>query len=186
MITTTTRSRTTAGLLGVAALVLALAGCAAPAATEPAAALAADQVTVTDGWAKAADEGMSAAFGILENSGDADATIVSVETAASTMVELHETVANDAGEMVMRPKEGGFVIPAGGSLELAPGGNHIMFMDLTAPLEAGAEIELTLTFSDGSTLTVTVPVKDFEGANENYEGGMDMGGDDMDMGGSDQ
>lgn len=93
------------------------------------------------------------------------------------MLQLHETVANDAGEMVMQEKQGGFVIPAGGSFDLEPGGNHIMLMDLTAPLAAGDETTFTLTFSDDSTYEFTAPVKDYSGANENYEGG-DM---DMDM-----
>ena len=92
------------------------------------------------------------------------------------MVELHETVANDSGEMVMQPKEGGFVIPAGGTLTLEPGANHIMLMGLAKPIVAGDEVSFTLTFADGSTYTFTAPAKDFTGANENYVGGdMDMG-----------
>ncbi|WP_394685899.1 copper chaperone PCu(A)C, partial [uncultured Microbacterium sp.] len=91
----------------------------------------------------------------------------------------HETVPNESGQMVMREVEGGFVIPAGGSIELAPGGNHLMFMDVTSPLRAGAETTITLTFADDSTAEITAPVKEFSGANENYEGG---GMGDMDMG----
>jgi copper(I)-binding protein len=118
---------------------------------------------------------MSAAFGELSNSSDQDITVVSAESDASSMLELHETVENDSGEMVMREIDGGFVIPAGGSLTLEPGANHIMLMDLTAPLMAGEEATFTLTFSDGSTFEFTAPVKDYSGASENYEG------DDMDM-----
>jgi copper(I)-binding protein len=91
---------------------------------------------------------MSAAFGTLENTSDHDITLVSAESPASTMLQLHETVANDSGAMVMKEKQGGFVIPAGGSFALEPGGNHIMLMDLTAPLAAGDEATFTLTFSD--------------------------------------
>lgn len=92
------------------------------------------------------------------------------------MIELHETVESDTGEMVMQPKEGGFVIPAGGTFDLAPGGNHIMLMGVTAPLTAGQEATFVLTLSDGSTFEFTAPVKDYEGANETYVGdGMDMG-----------
>lgn len=161
----------------VAAALLALTGCAsttAPAAS-PSAAPAGDSVTIADAWVKSAESGMSAAFGTLNNASDEDVTVVSAESPASTMLELHETVENDAGEMVMQQKEGGFVIPAGGSFALEPGGNHIMLMDLAAPLAAGDEATFTLTFSDGSTYEFTAPVKDYSGANENYEG------DDMDM-----
>lgn len=91
------------------------------------------------------------------------------------MLELHETVENEDGQMVMREIGGGFVIPADGSMTLEPGGNHIMLMDLTAPLAAGEEVTFTLTFSDESTYEFTAPVKDYSGANETYEGGeMDM------------
>ncbi|PPG30353.1 copper chaperone PCu(A)C [Rathayibacter sp. AY2B9] len=175
-----TRHVTTLSALSAAAL-LALTGCSAGASGSPSAevAPAATEVSITDGWVKAADSGMSAAFGELENSGTQDVTVVSATSAASSELELHETVANESGEMVMRAKESGFTIPAGGSLELAPGGNHIMLMDLAAPIVAGDEVTVTLTFSDDSTTEFTVPARDYAGANEDYEGG-DM---DMDMGG---
>jgi copper(I)-binding protein len=181
---TISRRRTTTGLgLLLAAASLNLTGCAAEGATADAAPGAgADQnVTIADGWVKAADSGMSAAFGELTNSGSDDVTVVSATTEASPMLELHETVANESGEMIMREIEGGFVIPAGDTLSLEPGGSHIMLMDLRDPLEAGEEVTFTLTFVDDSTYEFTVPVKDYSGANENYEGGepeMDMGSSD--------
>ena len=175
-----TRIHTTArvGFL-LAATALALSGCASAAApaASPSAEPAGQSVTITDAWVKSADSGMSAAFGTLENTSDHDITLVSAESPASTMLQLHETTANDAGAMVMQEKKGGFVIPAGGSFALEPGGNHIMLMDLAAPLTAGDEATFTLTFSDASTYEFTAPVKDYSGANETYEGG-DM---DMDM-----
>lgn len=134
------------------------------------------QVTVTDPWAKAAAEGMSAVFGTLTNTGDAAITLVAAATSAAAEVQLHETTADGSGGMSMSEKEGGFPIPAGGTLVLEPGGDHIMLMDLTAPLEPGAEITVTLTFAGGGELTLTAPVKDFAGAQEDY--GSDAGGDD--------
>lgn len=176
---TTTRVSAFARLGAVAAAAtLALAGCASPApAPATSSAPAGESVSISDAWVKSADSGMSAAFGTLHNDSTADITIVSAETPASSMIELHETVANDAREMVMKQKDGGFVIPAGGEFPLEPGANHIMLMDLSAPLKAGEDTTFTLTFSDGSTYDFTAPVKDYSGANENYEGG-DM---DMDM-----
>lgn len=154
----------------IAVSLLALTGCAAESApAETQSAPAGDVVTIEDAWVKSADEGMSAAFGRLENSSDSDVTVVSVTSDASSMLELHETVENEAGEMVMREIEGGFVIPAGTEFALEPGANHIMLMDLTDPLHAGDEATFTLTFSDDSTYEFTAPVKDYSGANENYE-----------------
>lgn len=162
-------------LTAVAAL--ALTGCAGAAAPAPASPQSA-QFSSTDVWVKAAESGMTAGFGELTNTGDTDLTVVSAIDSATASMELHETVANESGQMVMREIEGGFVIPANGSIELAPGGNHLMFMDVTTALRAGDETTITLTFADDSTAEITAPVKDFAGANENYEGGdmeMDMG-----------
>jgi copper(I)-binding protein len=178
-----TDSKSTTVAVVLAVLALALAGCGTTAGASPddaggAAEPAGQDVTLSDGWVKAADSGMSAAFGELANAGPDDVTVVSATTEASSMLELHETVENESGEMIMREIEGGFVIPAGDTLTLAPGGSHIMLMDLTGPLEAGEEVTFTLTFADDSTFEFTAPVKDFSGANENYVGGdaeMDMG-----------
>ncbi len=168
---------TLASLAAGATLLLALAGCASPGAAAPtateSAAPEAASVSVEDAWVKSAEEGMSAAFGTLENSGDTDVVVVGATTTASPMIELHETVENASGEMIMQAKDGGFVIPAGDHLHLEPGGNHIMLMGLSQPIAAGDEITFTLEFEDGSTLEFTAPGKDYEGANENYEGGMD-------------
>ncbi|WP_101845612.1 copper chaperone PCu(A)C [Zhihengliuella sp. ISTPL4] len=164
-------TRTSLPRLGatIALSLVALTGCTAPAAEPPAAAPAGEALRIDDAWVKSADEGMTAAFGMLRNEGDGDVTVTSVASAASPMIELHETVENEAGEMVMREIAGGFVVPAGGGLALEPGGNHIMMMDLAEPLRAGDEVAFTVTLSDNSTFDFTAPVKDYSGANENYD-----------------
>ena len=170
----TTPTRRPAALLALAAAAaLVLAGCAPTADAEPAAVApttAAENVTIADAWVKAADEGMTAAFGELTNTGDTEVSVLASTSAAATMTELHETVDDGRGSMSMQEKEGGFVVPAGGTLVLEPGGNHLMLMGLTAPLVAGDEIEITLSFSDGSEFTFAAPAKDFSGANETYVG----------------
>lgn len=132
-------------------------------------------VSVTDPWVKATDEDMSAAFGVLVNEGDSDVTLVGAtyEGAGQSevMVELHETVQNDDGSMAMQAKDGGFVIPAGGEHLLEPGGDHIMLMALTAPLEAGDAGTIVLEFADGSTSEVEATIKPFDGADEQYQDG---------------
>lgn len=175
MITHITTKNRLAMLL--AATALALTGCASTTTPDATPVPAGDAVTIADAWVKSAEEGMSAAFGELSNTSDHDVTVVAATTAASDAIELHETVENESGQMVMREIEGGFVIPAGGRLTLEPGGDHIMLMGLTAPLKAGEEVTFTLTFADDSTYGFTAPVKDYSGANETYEGDseMDMG-----------
>lgn len=174
---TTKRSLTTSAL--ALATAVSLAGCAGAGAATPAT-IAADSdavsmaetsVTLTDGWAKAAETGMTAVFGELENTGSEDLVVVAVETDAAPSAELHEMVDDGGGTMTMRQKDGGFPLAAGDHLHLEPGGNHIMLLGLAAPLHAGDEVAVTITFDDGSTLEATVPVKDYDGANESYDGG---------------
>jgi copper(I)-binding protein len=163
----------------LAAGALALAGCstAASANSDDSMESTATALTTFDTWVKAVDSGMTAAFGLVENPTDHDITIVSVTSSVSDSAELHETLENDAGDMVMQPIDGGFVVPAGEMLMLEPGGNHIMNMGVTGPILAGDDVTVTLTLDDGSTLEFTAPAKDYAGANENYEGD-----DDMEMG----
>lgn len=160
----------------LAAASLALTGCGqSGASSAPSPSASASQstsaLTVGDPWVKAAESGMSAAFGTIRNTTDKEVTIVGASTAASRMVELHETAMGANGTMQMQPKKGGFVIPAKGELKLEPGANHIMLMGLTQPVKAGDEITFDLKLSDGSTLSFTAQGKDFTGANENYSGG---------------
>lgn len=168
-------------LLAVGVGALALTGCAETTTTtetntasesaQPSAGASELKLTVTDPWAKAADSGMTAVFGTITNDSDADVQIVSAATSASPMAELHEVVADANGQMVMQPKEGGFTIPAGGSLTLAPGKDHIMVMQLTTPIKPGDEIEVTLTSADGGSVKFSAPARTFPGAGESYQSG---------------
>ncbi|MFI9411096.1 copper chaperone PCu(A)C [Nocardia gamkensis] len=152
--------------IAAAAVPLLLTACSSADKTDTVA--SADAVTIADQWVKAADSGMSAAFGDLINSGDTPRTIVSATSPASGRIELHEVVTDANGTKAMRPKRGGFVVPAHGRTQLRPGGDHIMFMDLHGPLRTGSETSLTLTFDDGSSTTFTAQVRDFAGNQENY------------------
>ena len=163
----------------VVVLLLALAGCgtAPPAAaptTPPAPTTSsAAALTVRDPWVKTAETGTTAAFGILVNSSGEELVVVSGSSTTATKTELHEIATVD-GKMQMRPKEGGFVIPAGGTHELEPGGDHIMLLDITTPLKPGDQVTITLALDDGRTTTFTAVGKDFAGGNESYNPGMDM------------
>ncbi|MBI3228292.1 MAG: copper chaperone PCu(A)C [Mycolicibacterium cosmeticum] len=126
------------------------------------------EVTVSDQWASAAESGMAAVFGTFANAGHHEARIVSGASPVAGRVEVHEVTGDATGTKTMHPKAGGIVVPAAGTHELAPGGDHLMLMDLKAPLSPGAEVPVTVTFEDGSTLDVTAQVRDFAGANEDY------------------
>jgi Uncharacterized protein conserved in bacteria len=160
------------------------AASASPATDQSAAALAVPRdsgaaLSVTDPWVKAADKGMTTAFGTLVNNTDKELTVVSATSPAAARVELHEVVEKD-GKTTMRQKEGGFVIPARGSHTLEPGGDHLMLMDITGKVEPGDEVTFTLTFADGSTAEFTAVAKAFAGANEEYHGHKSEGGESED------
>jgi len=112
---------------------------------------------------------MTGAFMALTNSGDHELTLVSVDCPRAGRVELHETVMS-SGQSVMAPKVGGIPVPGGQTVALAPGGDHVMLMELPEPLAAGDEVEMVLHFSDGTAQTVRAPVKAFSGAGEHYHG----------------
>ncbi|GAA4716386.1 hypothetical protein GCM10023216_00230 [Isoptericola chiayiensis] len=186
MHTVRTRTARTLAPLTALALTAALAGCASDAEAgaddagteQPEQHMQADALSVTDPWVKAVDEGMTSAFGTLVNDSDTDVVVTSAQTDVAGMVELHEVVTDDSGSMTMQEKDGGFVVPAGGEHELAPGGDHVMLMDLTGPIEPGVDVSITLVTEDGSELEVTAPARSFSGAQEEYDPESEM--DEMD------
>ncbi|MGC4746739.1 copper chaperone PCu(A)C [Micromonospora sp. DT201] len=126
-------------------------------------------VGIRDPWVKAADKGMTAAFGTLVNDADTDVTITGASTEVSPM-ELHEMAMKD-GKMVMQAKPGGIVIKAKSTHVLEPGGDHLMLMEVKQPVRAGDELTFTLTFTDGRTQTFSAVAKPFTGAQESYAPG---------------
>lgn len=179
----TRRRLLTVAAAGLLAAVPGLAGCGSDDAARgstPAAAL-----TVEDPWVKAGPAGeMTAAFGVLTNRTGADVTVTvtGAESPVSPM-ELHE-MAMTGGKMVMRPKQGGFVIKAGGTHELSPGGDHLMLMKPAQAIEAGDQVAFTLKLADGSTVGFSAIAKPFAGAGESYAPGMPAPASAMPMGGS--
>lgn len=144
----------------------------APEASPTSPAAAAEPLAVTDPWARAMEEGamMTGVFGEVTNTTDDEVQIVEAESPRAGDMELHETVEDGTGATVMQEREGGFTIPAGEALELVPGGDHLMLMDVEEPIEPGEEVEITLELSDGQVQTMTAVARDFAGGNETYEG----------------
>jgi periplasmic copper chaperone A len=132
-------------------------------------------ITVTDVWVRQPAEGQtaSAAYGTITNDGDDDVTLVGGSVPFDATVEIHETLMGDDGAMQMQEREDGFVIAAGESFVLEPGGPHIMLLDID-PADFVGEIDITMIFDDGTELTVSAPVRSLDGMDM---GGMDDTGD---------
>jgi hypothetical protein len=141
-------------------------GRAAPAVTGDTGAHA-QALTLTDGWAKAGT-GMTGVFGTLTNATDEPITVTSAASDAASRTELHTMAKQADGSMKMVRKDGGFTVPAGGVVKLAPGGDHVMLIGLTSELRNGDAVHLTLTSTAGQSFEWTVPVRSFTGAEETY------------------
>jgi periplasmic copper chaperone A len=118
----------------------------------------AGDISVSDPFARAS-AGMAkvgAAFMTLQNAGGDD-KLVSAASPVADHVELHAHV-KDGDVMRMRQIES-IDVPAGGSVQLAPGGVHLMLIDLKEPLKQGQSFPLTLTFAKAGAMTIEVPIK---------------------------
>lgn len=96
---------------------------------------------------------MAGAFVIIENSGGKDDKLVSATSDLADEVQLHETRNQQMQQVKSMP------VPAGGELELASGGNHLMLMDLHRKPVKGDRVALELRFEKSDPIKLTVPVK---------------------------
>lgn len=97
----------------------------------------------------------SAVYLTVSTDGASDRLIGAASPAAQA-TEVHRTLM-DGGVMTMAPISGVAVTPDADAV-LEPGGAHVMLIGLTAPLEEGDMIELTLTFETAGEVTLMVPV----------------------------
>jgi copper(I)-binding protein len=146
----------------------AAAGIALPA-------LAADVIEVRDPYARSASAMAGAAFMTLANTGTEDDRLIAASTDAAQRVELHTHIEDGDGVMRMVEVEDGIEVPAGGETVLQRGGLHVMLMGLTAPLNQGDQIDLTLTFEKAGDVTLTVPVDNERMDGHGGHGGHGMG-----------
>jgi hypothetical protein len=101
--------------------------------------------------------GNGAVYVTITNRGGGSDALVSATTDAAVTVELHETV-QESGVMKMRPLPR-VDVPAGGRLEMKPGGHHIMLLGLKRDLKPGDTVSVTLTFDKAGPMTVEAPVR---------------------------
>src|ERR1700730_16726726 len=94
----------------------------------------ASDIAVLQAWSRAMPKGANVAAGYLtiENRGNAADKFLSASTPVARKVAIHEMLETD-GVMRMRPAKDGLAVPPHGKLIFAQGGNHLMFLQLTAP-----------------------------------------------------
>ena len=127
-----------------------------------------------DAWARPTPTGATNGVVYLSLSTDIADSLVRAEVAADVAgaAELHATVMGDGGggshshggggggETISMGEVEGFDLSPASPLVFEPGGNHIMLVDVPAPLELGRQFVLTLEFASERSLDVTVTVAD--------------------------
>ena len=152
-----------------AAMLAALAGCdskeqAAPAA--PAATAAhqphgtSDRMTIDAAWSRAVPPNAPVAAGYLtlHNGSGVDDRLLEVRSDAAVRVEIHE-VRHEDGMARMRQLMDGLAVAAGATVELRPGGYHLMFITPGEGFVAGERIAATLVFAQAGEIATEFEVR---------------------------
>lgn len=115
--------------------------------------------------AMAEDSDMTAIFGQITNLSDQDVTITGFSSSVPAQrYEIHEVV-----DGTMRPLQNGLVVPAGETVVLQPGAEHLMLLGVTSPVEAGDTVSVTLTVDGTETVTTSdIPVRTVAAGDEEY------------------
>jgi copper(I)-binding protein len=115
-------------------------------------------IKVENAYTRATVPGQQVAGGFMkiENKGASVDQLISASSPAAGEVQLHE-MAMEGNVMKMRQVKD-IAVPAGGTVELKPGGYHLMFMSLKGPFAAGETVPVKLKFAKAGELEVKLPV----------------------------
>jgi copper(I)-binding protein len=120
----------------------------------------AGDLVISQAWSRATPSGAKVAGGYLTiaNKGSAPDRLVGGSAPVAGKFELHE-MKMEEGVMKMRPLDNGLEIAPGKSVKLAPGGYHLMLMDLKQPLKQGEKVAVTLQFEKAGTVQLSLEVE---------------------------
>ncbi|CCE05911.1 conserved exported hypothetical protein [Bradyrhizobium sp. STM 3843] len=135
----------------------------------------AGDLVISQAWSRATPGGAKVGGGYLtiENKGSAPDRLVAVSGDIAGKIEIHEMAVTN-GVMTMRPLEQGLAIEPGKTVTLAPGGYHLMMMELKNPLKQGDKLPLTLEFEKAGKVAVTLDVQAVGAKGPGGEGGSMM------------
>jgi periplasmic copper chaperone A len=117
-------------------------------------------IEITAAWTRATLPGQPAGAGymIIENKGAKADRLLSAASDAAQMTQVH-TMEMTGDVMKMSELNDGLEIPAGGKVELKPGGTHIMFMGLKQGFKEGGTVKVTLKFEQAGEAVIELPVQ---------------------------
>ncbi|QEE40584.1 copper chaperone PCu(A)C [Methylobacterium sp. WL2] len=119
----------------------------------------AGDLTIDTPWLRATPNGAKVAGGYvtIRNSGTAPDTLTGAAVPFARLGEIH-SMSMEGGVMKMAPVSGGLTVKPGETVELKPGGYHLMFEGLSGAPKAGDSVSGTLTFQRAGTVPVTFSV----------------------------
>jgi copper(I)-binding protein len=117
---------------------------------------------ISDAYVRAMLPGQPVGGGylVIRNTGSEGDRLVSASSPSSPAVEIHE-MSMQGQIMKMRRLEGGIAVPAGQTVELKPGGLHLMFTKVATPFRHGDSVLLTLIFERSGKIELSLPVEGF-------------------------
>src|SRR6266853_6341184 len=129
---------------------------AAPALAEE---VKAGDLVITQAWSRATPGGAKVAGGYLtiENKGSTPDRLIGGSADVADKVQVHEMATNN-GVMTMRPLDKGLVIEPGKTVKLAPGGYHLMMLELKGALKQGDKLPVTLEFEKAGKVNLSLEV----------------------------
>ena len=145
------------------------------AAQSPSTSMREEAITIESAWARNSAAGMmtpasggmmtpgatgarGAAYMVIKNGGQTGDALIGATSDVADKTEVHETKM-DGDNVTMMPVAR-IAVPARGSVELKPGGYHVMFIGLKQPMKVGEKVILNLKFEKAGTIPVQAEVRE--------------------------
>jgi copper(I)-binding protein len=132
-------------------------------------------IEVANGWTREVARGrdMAAVYLAITNRGEGEDRLLDVRSTAAGAATLHDS-SSVGGIARMRPIEGGIALPPKSTVDLKPGGTHIMLTGLKRGLSAGQSVELDLRFTRSGRRSIAIRVVPAAGGDDSMDHGMRM------------
>ncbi len=117
------------------------------------------ELDISDAWIKNLPSviPVRAGYMTIHNAQAHTLSIVAIHCDAFTSVEIHQTIEQD-GMMRMEPVPS-LTIEPDSTVQLAPGGLHLMMMNPVEPTKPGDVLKIVIELDDGSTQSLNMIVK---------------------------
>ena len=129
-------------------------------------------IDIGNPWVRATVAQQKSTGAFMQLTARADTRLVAAQSPVAGVVEIHEMVM-DRDVMKMRAMPAGLALPAGQTVELKPGGYHVMLLDLKGQVKEGDTVPLTLVFEgqggQRETLEIQAPARPLNSASATHQ-----------------